>query len=183
VRRQWDWAGIGLNDRCAFLSGRVIFKPDQTAGRLYAYDPFMKELILSTYHLSPKKAGEYAEIMKDFEVKAVAGYPSAISLLAKSCLEKGIDLKLRAVLTSSETLTSSMRKIIIDAFGCGVFDFYGSAERICYIFTCEHGSYHLIPEYGLTELVPAGSNGRCRVISTGFWNLAMPLIRYELGIS
>jgi phenylacetate-CoA ligase len=183
VRRQWDWAGIGLNDRCAYLSGRVIIKPDKINGRLYAYDPFMKELILSTYHLSPDKAREYAEVMKLYKVKAIAGYPSAISLLAKSCLDAGIDLKLQAALTSSETLTPSMRKTIEEAFGCGVYDFYGSAERSCYIFTCEQGCYHLIPEYGLTELIPLDNSNasRCKVVSTGFWNFAMPLIRYELG--
>jgi phenylacetate-CoA ligase len=99
------------------------------------------------------------------------------------CLENGLEVRLRAALTSSETLTDSMRQRITEAFQCPVFDFYGSAERVCYIFTCERGSYHVIPEYGLTELVPldAADCDRCKVVSTGFWNKTMPFIRYELG--
>ena len=88
-----------------------------------------------------------------------------------------------ALLTSSETLTESMKNTIERAFDCRVFDFYGGAERVCYIHTCEYGSYHIIPEYGLTELVPIDNEygDSCRIISTGFWNLAMPLIRYDMG--
>jgi phenylacetate-CoA ligase len=183
VRRQWDWADIGLRDKCAYLSGRLIVKPDQKNGRLYAYDPIMKELILSTYHLSRRTAEEYAAVIEDYDVKAVVGYPSAVYLLARTCLDSGIKLTLKSALTSSETLTKSMKDTITEAFDCRVFDFYGSAERVCYIFTCEHGRYHIIPEYGLTELLGIGGSddNRCNVVATGFWNMAMPLIRYETG--
>ena len=183
VRRQWDWAKIGFGDRCAYLTGRLVVKPDRENGKLYAYDPIMRELILSTYHLSPKSAKGFAMVMKKYKVKAVVGYPSAVHLLARTCLDAGIEIELQSALTSSETLTESMRKNIAEAFRCRVFDFYGSAERVCYIFTCERGSYHVIPEYGLTELIPVDNSGdgRCRVVSTGFWNMAMPFIRYEMG--
>ena len=182
VRRQLDWAGIGLRDKCAYLTGRLVAKPDQT-GRLYAFDPIMNELILSTYHLSANTARRYAHAMKQYKIKALVGYPSAVYLLARSCLDFGMKLGLSAVITSSETLTESMRYTIAEAFNCRVFDSYGSAERVCYIFTCERGSYHVIPEYGLTELIPVDNSedGHCRIVSTGFWNLAMPLIRYELN--
>ncbi len=183
VRRQWDWAGIGLSDKCAFLTGRLIVPPDKQDGQLFAYDPFMKELILSTYHLSQKTAQDYALLMKQYKVKAIVGYPSAVYFLARTCLDSGIEVKLKSALTSSEVLTESMRQTIEKAFGCKVFDFYGGAERVCYIHTCEHGCYHIIPEYGLTELVPIDDTigDKCKIISTGFWNLAMPLIRYDIG--
>ena len=183
VRRQWDWAGIGLRDRCAYLTGRIIVEPDRKTGPLHTYDPVMKELILSTYHLSRDTAKEYAEVIKRYGAKAVVGYPSAVYLLAQTCLDSGIQLTLESVLTSSETLTGSMKSTIAEAFGCKVFDFYGSAERVCYIFTCEHGRYHIIPEYGLTELIPIDGPEEMQhsVVSTGFWNLAMPLIRYNMG--
>jgi phenylacetate-CoA ligase len=183
VRRQWDWAGIGLQDRCAFLTGRVIFPPDQKDGKLYGYDPFMKELILSTYHLNDTTAVQYLRAIQEYQVKGLVGYPSAIHYLARICIDKGWNMPLKAVLTSSEVLSESMRQVISRAFQTQVYDFYGSAERVCYIFTCEKGSYHVIPEYGLTELIPCPELGqnRYKIVSTGFWNSAMPLIRYELG--
>jgi len=183
VRRQWDWAGVGMRDRCAYLTGRLIVKPDQKNGPLYSYDPIMKELILSTYHLSADTAKGYARVIEDYDAKAIVGYPSAVYLLAKTCLDSGIEIKLKSALTSSETLTESMRNTITKALKCDVFDFYGSAERVCYIHTCELGRYHLIPEYGLTELISVdkSDDNKCKVVSTGFWNMAMPLIRYDLG--
>jgi len=183
VRRQWDWAGLSLSDRCAYFMSRVVADPDQQGGRLYAYDPVMRDLILSTHHLSLENARDYAQVIKSYKIKALVGYPSAIGFLATTCLDSGIELSLQAAITTSELLTPLMRDTITTAFNCKVYDFYGSAERVCYIHTCEHGSYHLIPEYGLTELIPVNESDpcRCRIVSTGFWNYAMPLIRYDTG--
>ncbi|MCK5271067.1 MAG: phenylacetate--CoA ligase family protein [Sedimentisphaerales bacterium] len=183
VRRQWDWANIGFADRCAWLvAGRRITSNEQNKN-IYAYDPFMKELTLSAFHLSSKNAEVYAEAMQHYQVKAIVGISSAIYFLAKVCMDSGIRVELRSALTTSETITEPMKEVIASAFGCRVFDFYGAAERVCYIHTCEHGFYHIIPEYGLTELIPTdnGENNQFRIIGTGFWNLGMPLIRYDTG--
>jgi len=181
VRRQWDWAGISFRDCTAYLSGRVVVDVNRNDGRLYEYDPFMKELILSTYHLSRRNAGRFGEAMKHYRIKAIVGYTSSIYFLAKCCLDLGMKVRLKAALPTSETINDLMRDTIAEAFECRVFDFYGAAERVCYIHTCDHGSYHLIPEYGYTEFVPAGDSNKnhCKVIATGFWNFAMPLIRYD----
>lgn len=182
VRRQWDWAGIGFVDRCAWIiAGRRIADTNQTNGHLYAYDPFMKELSLSAFHLSPEIVRTYIEAMDRYEVKAIVGISSAVYFLAKVSADSGVKVKLKAALTTSETLTEKMRDIISKAFECKVFDFYGAAERVCYLHTCEHGSYHVVPEYGLTELVPLDGTdkGLCKIVATGFWNRGMPLIRYD----
>ncbi|MHC4323092.1 MAG: phenylacetate--CoA ligase family protein, partial [Planctomycetota bacterium] len=183
VRRQWDWAGIDFHDKCAFLKGRVIAEPGRENKPLYIYDPAMKELHLSTYHLSPETAREYIEAMKKYNVKAVYGFPSSVYPVAKTCLDYGLDLKLKSALLTAENLPESHKATIAKAFGCKVVDFYGAAERVCYIHTCEHGGYHIIPEYGLTELIPIDDpeQERCKIIATGFWNTAMPLIRYDTG--
>jgi len=184
VRRQWDWAGIDFHDKCAYLKGRIIAEPGRKRKQLYVYDPVMKELHLSTYHLSVETAKEYIEAMKKYNVKAIYGFPSSVYPVAKTCLDYGLDLKLKSALLTAETLYESHKETIAKAFGCKVFDFYGAAERVCYIHTCEQGSYHIVPEYGLTELIPIESGsaaGRCRIIATGFWNTAMPLIRYDTG--
>lgn len=181
VRRQWDWAGLKFSDNTAYLSGRVIADPNQKEGQLYAYDPFMRELILSTYHLSVETARQYAQAVLKYKVKALVGYTSSICFFARACMDMEIDIKLKAALTTSETISDQMRETISKAFGCQVFDFYGAAERVCYIYTCEKGSYHIIPEYGYTELVPTddGVENKYGVIATGFWNWAMPLVRYN----
>ncbi len=182
VRRQWEWAGLGLRDRCAFLTGRVIVPPDQTSGPLYRIDPIMRELVLSTYHLGLGVVREYADAMRTYKAAALVAYPSSALTFARGCRELGLRLPLRAVLTSSEVLSPEARHEISAAFECSVFDFYGSAERVCYIHCCERGRYHVVPEYGYTEFVPDPTHqGLFRIVATGFWNRAMPLFRYELG--
>lgn len=183
LQRQFDWAGIGLRDRCAYLTWRAVTPPNQKTKTPYAYDSFMKELILSTYHLSSDIVEKYIEAMDSYKVKALVAYPSAAYVLAKSCLDKGKYLPLTAVLTSSETLDETKREAISEAFQCKIYDFYGSAERTCDIHTCEHGTYHVIPEYGITEFHPLSLPDKKyhKIIATGFWNMAMPLIRYDIG--
>jgi phenylacetate-CoA ligase len=175
VRRQWDWAGLGFKDNCAYCKGRIIDNE-----RNYIYDPFMKELHLSTYQLNIESAKRYLAIVKEFGCKGLVGYPSSIFILAKAKMMTGIKLPIKSILLTSETLNSDVREYIANAFGVNVYDFYGSAERACYIFTCEKGCYHIQDEYGYTELLPV-KNGGHKIVATGFWNYAMPLIRYDTG--
>jgi phenylacetate-CoA ligase len=180
ARRQWDWAGAGLNDVCAYLKGTAIDDLATKRSGLYVYDPIMKELHLSIYHLSVKTAGDYAKVIKRFGAKTIVGWPSSVNILAKGCLDSGIDLELKAVLVTAEALSPATRDLAAKAFKCKVFDFYGAAERVSYIHTCEQGRYHVIPEYGLTEMIPVDDKSECcKLIATGFWNPAMPLIRYD----
>ena len=183
IRRQFDWAGIKMSDRCAYLSWRTVKKPNDHSKRFYAYDPFMKELILSTFHLTTHNIYDYIEAMKAYKIQAIVGYPSAIFAIAKELNKKKQIFRVRAVLTTSEMLDAEQRWIIERSFNCPVYDYYGGAERVCYIHTCEKGRYHIIPEYGLTELLPCEKpNEDCnRVVATGFWNYAMPLLRYNTG--
>jgi len=106
-----------------------------------------------------------------------------VYLIAKTCIESGFTLDLRVVMSTWEAMTEPMRNTITEAFGCKVYDFYGSGERVVAIHKCEQGSYHIVPEYGLTELLPMDEyeKGYYRIVSTGFWNEAMPLIRYDMG--
>jgi phenylacetate-CoA ligase len=183
VRRQFAWAGLTEADRCAYLEGRIVARPGERALRYHYYDAAMRELTLSTFHLSLATVHDYVNLMKAYAVSALVAYPSAAFVLAKGCADQGLSLPLRCVLTTSETLEESRKQFIASAFACPVFDFYGSAERVCYIHMCENGAYHIVPEYGLTELhpAPAPNEDCCRIVSTGFWNMAMPLIRYQMG--
>lgn len=183
ARRQFDWAGISLSDPCAYMMWRVVAAPGQKIDNPYVFDGAMKELILSTFHLSEDMVPTYAKAIADYKIKALVTYPSAAYVVARVCLNEGIRMPLKAVLTTSETLDSAKKETISKVFECKVYDFYGGSERVCYIQTCEHGSYHIIPEYGLTELIRAEppNDDSYRIIATGFWNMAMPLIRYDTG--
>jgi phenylacetate-CoA ligase len=108
-------------------------------------------------------------------------------MIAKYLLENGIDdVRPRAVITSAETLLFSRRRIIQDAFGCPVFDYYGSREISAIAGECEeHSGYHISAENVVLEFVreeehvSPGESGV--ILATNLRNFAMPFIRYELG--
>jgi phenylacetate-CoA ligase len=61
-----------------------------------------------------------------------------------------------------------------------VFDWYGQAERVAAIGTCEAGSYHVLTDYGGVELL-AGEDGFFELVGTTLNNPALPLQRYRTG--
>ena len=63
-----------------------------------------------------------------------------------------------------------------ERFQCGVFDGYSQAER----------DHHLSEEHGICEIVDAVGNPAepgvlGRLVGTGLHNMAMPLLRYDVG--
>ena len=64
------------------------------------------------------------------------------------------------------------------------------SERVALGGECEKNStYHLMPDYGLVELIKEDGS-QCReegeegeIVGTSFFNFSMPLIRYKTAIS
>jgi phenylacetate-CoA ligase len=79
-----------------------------------------------------------------------------------------------------------MREVIEAFFECRCYDHYGQSEGVCWVMQCPHGRMHVVPEFGLLEILDeAGQPCRPGVVGemvvTGFINKAMPLIRYRTG--
>lgn len=184
LQRQWLWGGLQRNDRIATLKGEKRVPADRNKPPFWRYSPSERKLVMSSYHLSRRNAEAYVEALRKFRPKGLEGYPSSIYALARFMAEQGITIPLKAVFTTSETLEPRQRQLIEEVFACRVFDYYGQAERVVAIHTCEHGSYHVLPEYGIAEFLPINGVGNGNVyelVGTGLHNLAMPLLRYRLG--
>jgi phenylacetate-CoA ligase len=100
---------------------------------------------------------------------------------------QGHALGIRHVLMYGETVPDSAREFITERLGARAAAIY-ACEEIGHIASeCEAAPhYHVAAENALVEIVDdegrdvrAGERGR--VIVTGFYNYAMPFIRYELG--
>ena len=183
IMRQYQWAGVHPRDRVGIFKGALIPESRARKKKFWVYSPVENRLYLSSYHLSPDNMQAYEKALRHYRPVALDGYPSSIYVLARHLEKHGRELPLRAVLTSSETLGDEQRKVMERVFGCRVYDYYGQAERVAAIHTCEHGRYHIIPEYGIVELVPIAPNshGRFEIIATALNNKAMPLVRYRTG--
>ncbi len=183
VWRQLIWAGMKLGDRRVWMRGDKIVPGTQSRPPFWRHNRGEHMLMMSSYHLSESTAEAYLGAMQAYDPVILQGYPSAVLLLARYLVNHGrryTGRSLKAVVTSSETVTDEHRQLVDKAFGCRIYDWYGSMERMTAIGTCEHGRYHLISDYSHTELEPQ-PDGSCEVIGTTFDNRLMPWIRYRLG--
>ena len=183
--RQKKWAGLEFGEPFISLQGRQIVPPEQTNPPFWVMNRIHNQLFMSSFHLKDEYLPHYVSKIASFRPRAIEGYPSSLYILARYMERHGITISVPAVLTSSETLLPLQRELIEERFQCRVYDFYGMAERVVYGSECNrHSGKHLNMDYGLTEIVgsddlPVSPGGSGRIVATGLWNLAMPLIRYK----
>jgi phenylacetate-CoA ligase len=132
----------------------------------------------------------YLDLIDQYEVRYLYGYPSAIDLLCRHMLELGRSprLPIRGVLPISEPLLSHQRAMISDALGGPrIANFYGLSEKVLFAYERDDAEdvYEFEPLYGHVELVddagePITEPGReGRIVGTGFLSTGMPFIRYD----
>jgi phenylacetate-CoA ligase len=180
-----EWAGIAPSDRVATFAGRTIVAAERGAP-YWRHNWASRTLLCSSYHLSSQTLDAYLDALAAFEPALIDSYPSSIEPLARRALERGrAGSRPKAIITSSETLFPETRAVIESAFGCRVFDHYGSAEMAACISQCEAGRYHVHPEFGVVEVLvdgrPARPGETGEIVATGFVNDVMPFIRYATG--
>lgn len=178
-------AGIRDGARVATFAGRTLV-PLGAGPPYWRRNRVANTLLFSSYHIGPSTLPNYVEALGDFNPELIDSYPSSIEPIARYMLEHDIkSIRPTAVITSSETLFPAVRALIERAFGCRVFDHYGSAEMAALITQCGSGSYHVESQFGVVELLddnrPVGAGERGEIVATGFINPVMPLIRYRMG--
>ena len=186
-------AGVTKEDRRGQFTGKMIVPPEQAASRkiFWRHDLANHTLLLSSVHLSPGNLPHYAAALEAFRPEYLSGYPSSMYVLAQYYRQSGRSAlgaapRLKAALTSAETLLDYQRRAIEETFATRVFDQYGQAEMQSFWYECEAGRMHAHPLGGVTEIlradgVPAAPGELGEVVLTGFVNYAMPLVRYRVG--
>ena len=185
VNTLWATAGYTPNDLRAVLRGVKLANPDD---KPYDYNPALRELRLSPFHLHPETMDKYLQLITQYKVKFIHGYPSAIDILARHAHKTNWQKSpyLQGVLAVSENLLQHQRCNIENAFG-KVFPFYGMSEKVAIAGEIAKDIYEFEPLYGYTELVDEQNNPvtevgqQGRIIGTGFISTAMSLIRYDTG--
>lgn len=117
----------------------------------------------------------------------LATSPTFARDLARQIRDKSAPpVRLKTVQTFGEVLDAATRASIADAFKATVIDRYGAQEIGIIATECPHGRHHVQSEMLMLEILapdgspaPPGTLGE--VVVTGFYNYAMPLIRYSLG--
>src|SRR5579863_4564409 len=144
-------------------------------------------LMLSSYHLSGKTAPWYADELERFAPDVLAAYPSMLARLLNCLAGISGTLRVPVTLCSSEMMPDGLRADAARALSTRIVDHYGLAERVCFACSKDGAQFFFSPAYGRTELLPSPVDPKipgaaaARIIATGFWNDAMPLVRYETG--
>jgi phenylacetate-CoA ligase len=174
--------GCDVRDRSAVFAGRLVVGANEKSN-FARKDFFTNTMYLSSYHITEENIPAYLQALRKWNPRYIDSYPSAIYLLADYVNRHGTDhgLKLKFVLTSSETLTDVQRESIARAFGCKVIDHYGCTEMAVSASSERPGDYQVDSLYSLVEFLPSDSGNGSALVCTGLLNFAMPLIRYSIG--
>ena len=176
------WHGVSRRDRWAMLGGQLVTPVEQRKPPFWVHNWPMRQLYLSSYHLSPEFAPFYVEELRRFRPAYLWGYSSALYTLAQECRRLGVkDLRYRVVLTNAEPLFGFQREAMEEAFDAPVRETYGMSEMAAAAGECEEGRLHWFPDAGVAEVVETDSSGAGDLVATGLINADMPLIRYRVG--
>src|SRR3989338_556644 len=186
LRRNSEWANLKVYDKNVRLWSRPFI--EKAIKDVYLSQPFFRRLSLSTVSCEAGRLDEYIKLLKEFNPIYITGNPSMLYHLACYAQEKNInDIKFKCFISYYENLFPCQKELIKKQFNCEVFNYYSTAERAIYAMECpEHLGMHIGMERGILEIIgedgkimPEGEQGR--IIATGFYNYAMPLIRYDVG--
>jgi phenylacetate-CoA ligase len=183
--RGYEWAGITV---CS-PQGRFWGVPHKSRARKIAYlkDIALNRLRCSAFSFDQESLDLFIIKLDRFKPTYLYGYVSMLEYFANhlSMRQTKLDTKLIAAVATSEILSGYHRKLFEKAFGCKVFEEYGCGEVGTIAHECEFGSLHINAENLIVEIVregkavPIGEQGE--VVVTDLNNIAMPLIRYNLG--
>ncbi|MDI6773245.1 MAG: hypothetical protein QME77_11765 [bacterium] len=131
------------------------------------------------------------EILEQVAPTVVLGFPSLLHILAQAVLRSGRPLRTRprCIFFQAEQMGEDTRDLVRQAIGAPIFSRYGAREFSAGVAqTCERGRWHLNTEGFIVEVLSGepGDPQRApapegRLVITDLRNLAMPLIRYEIG--
>ena len=144
-------------------------------------------LYLNAYLLDEDRLRKIVRKINNYKPDILRGFSSFLYMLGRYILENNLEVHSpKAVISTAETLTSHRRRVIEDAFGAKVHNFYGATEAPSIAGECSRGSMHVFSFNNLVEILdnegdPVPEESLGRVIITPLHNYAMPLIRYEIG--
>lgn len=181
-----SWWHIRPGDRTASLWGADRDIPEQS-WRERLYGEIGQLRVCNAFALNAAQMERFAKMLVGWQPHHVIGYASALEIFAKFLAEQG-EFRIRpvAVKTTADTLSEEGRRTIEKAFGCPVYNFYGSREINNLAVECPARlglhvntlSRHIEVVDDENKAVPPGVPGR--IVITDLTNYFMPFLRYEI---
>jgi phenylacetate-CoA ligase len=153
-------------------------RQDTVSGGVFggaAWDDFIAaEKTLPAHEINTAKLHGWADFIRHYRPTLLQGYASILAALARYVIDERLAMpaSLIGVYSTAEVLTPDQREAIERAFGCKVFNQYGSREIPNIACECRHGNMHVWTDMVWLESMDG------ELIVTSLTNRLMPMIRY-----
>jgi phenylacetate-CoA ligase len=186
--RAQEWTGYRFGDPCVRLWHQTVGMTKGQIARERADAVFSNRTFIPIFELADDRLARMVRTIAEARPVLLDGYAEALDFLAHYIKTSASDVgaRPRAIMSSAQTLPLASRQLIESAFGCKVFDKYGSREFSGIAYECEaHEGHHVVAEGHIVEILRDGEPARAgevgEVVVTDLNNRCMPFIRYRIG--
>jgi len=146
-------------------------------------DAIAAEKTIAAYEYTEAQLHDWASAIRSYQPVLLQGYASILAELARHVIGNKIRMPdtLLGVFSTAEVLYGWQRELMERAFGCKVFNQYGSREIPNIACECRHGNQHIFTD--MVYLESLNFDQEDRLVITSLTNRVMPFIRYEIGDS
>lgn len=182
-----SWYGYELGKKTAWFSGKdILTEKDLNVNRFWKTDHYHNVRYYSTFHIKNEYLKYYIDNLIKYKPEYISGFPSSIAEIALFGLKNNIDFPenmVKAVFTTSETVTPQIRHNIERFFKTDLYDQYSASEGAPFIFECKNHKLHIEMQSGILEVLDDSDNEaqEGRLIVTSYTSYGTPLLRYDVG--
>jgi len=185
--RSMEWTGYRFGDRQARLWHQTIGMSWGQVIRERVDALFNRRLFIPAYEMSDRNLPDSMAKLRKFNPVLIDGYAESFNFLAHYIKHHGLQgVNPRGIISSAQALPEQSREVIENAFGCRVFDKYGSREFSGIAYESDgHDGHLVVAENYIVEILkegrPALPGELGEVIITDLNNRCTPFIRYRIG--
>lgn len=177
--------GIRFETWCGWFGGKRMIAPNNNKPPFWRVNNPGRQVMYSSYHMTKETVRLFYEDMKNRKIEWLHGYPSHIAKLSALMIDEGLEplSGVKWVTTGAEGLVGNQIMLIQKAFPNAVIrSHYGQNEGVAIMNQDMTGDWYVEDDFSYVEFIPVESDSNlCRIIGTGFFNSAFPLIRYDTG--
>lgn len=181
-------AGVHKGEPHVNFTGKLVVPLGQQKPPYWRRNRMLNQYMLNMQHITREKVPDIVRFINDTEIKFVVGYSSVVHAFAMLVEELGLRLTNvpQYMFPSGEKLYDFQREQIERVFpGMRILLHYGFSENAGSASQCTDGNYHEDWESGHLELANPTARDATHttgtLLATGYHNLGMPFIRYEIG--
>ncbi len=185
--RSQEWTGYQFGDPSVLLwrQGPGMSPGQAMRERLDAQ--LTRRKLISVFEMRDDKLEGMAQEIAAHQPVLIDGDSEVLDFLAQYLKRSdGVSVQPGALMSSAQTLPEASRALMEEAFGCKVFDQYGSREFSGIAYECDaHSGHHVVGEGYIVEIlrdgVPVAPGEVGEVVVTDLNNWCLPFIRYRIG--